>query len=153
MSEVKRFTAIVKASSEYETLYGVVSISRGEWQQMMAVSDLMGVVSKKWPHMRKISGWDASVAWFDTVPWVQSEDEAIHDKQGKIEEEVDEGDWVEVDPDWVDLEHDSGRSTTCEEVHIDSSSVHFSLYPKHSDTLLETPWLMFSVLRQHFERR
>ena len=152
MSEVKRYTAIVRGSSEDETLYGLVSISRGEWQQMVAVASLMKVVSRQWPSMRKMSGWDASVTWFDCIPWMASDDEARRVSQKEIEDQVDEGEWVEVNLDWIDQDSDS-RSTACDEIHIDTSSVHFSFYPKHSDTMLETPWLMLEDLNDHFERR
>lgn len=152
MSEVKPFTALVRSSSEHETLYGILSISRGDWQRMQDVGALMEVVSKKFPSMRKMVGWDASIAWFEELPWAETDEDRLAGQEA-IDEQLSSGEWVEVDPTWVQDDHPSARRTECDEVNIEVNSVFFSFYPRHSDTKMETPWLMFSVLRQHFERR
>ena len=152
MSEVKPYTAIVRASSEYDTLYGVISVSRGLYQEWSSVGDLMKVVNQRFPAMRKLTGWDSTIVWFETLPWT-AEGVESEDRQQKIDEQLDMGDWVEVDPSWIDEQHPSEARTECDEIHIDSNSVYFSFYVKHSDTRMETPWLPMSRLTEHFERR
>lgn len=134
---------VQQLNAEWGTFYAVYDPHRGQAQEWESVADLVKVLQKKMPSMRKISGWDCNLRVYESMPWADApEDEAecaeFDGLRIEAEKTIDEGDWVVVDGRLIDLGHHSEARTECDEVHVDDTSVHWSFYPKHSDTMLST---------------
>lgn len=134
---------VMQISAEWDTFYAILQPVRGDVQKWSEVARLVATMKKSFPEMHEITGWDSSVNICEAGVWKEERPDAL-----------DGGDWVEVPLTMLDLSGTHEARTECDEIHIDEHGVHWSFYPKHSDTRLSTsPLNIADILTFINERR
>jgi len=149
---------LMQISSEWGSFYAVLNPRKGDAQRWEEVGRLMGTVRRSFPEMHEICGWDSSVTYYEGSPWApEPEDEAAaaryHGLIIEADKNLDGGDWAEVPLDIIDTSGESEARTECEQIHISDQSVHWSFYPKHSDTKLSTSSVAIKDILELVNRR
>lgn len=147
MSSRKPFIAIAVTSSDYDTHYGVVQISHGEYLKLRDMRDLLQVAMKNFSELLSLNCVDVHALWFEDFPWR----EPLEDHEALVDGARDQGEWVPVDEDLLDLENGSTVRTSGERLSVHVSELIFTFYEKHGDHEYTSPWLSFETLRKHFE--
>jgi hypothetical protein len=155
MSERRKFVGLSAVSTNSGTFYGVTNIPYGLYLELVKMQALLKVAQKHFSQLDALYCSDNTTTWYEVIPWrAGPKSEARLEAEEAIDRQVDEGQWVPVDGEWLDehaaVERGEMVRTSSDRMLVGDDGIHFTYYEKYSGEMIHSSSLPTADIEKHF---